>query len=156
MREEETAVEIRNRAECSGRVIALRARCVQTSKEERQQNGGEELAPVEVRGIESIDQKSPLVIEPSLFLNEREKQQPRENQQRLLLAIVFRFIDVTLTELRRHIANRSAKAHEELPADALPIERAIADLRRRSQIDIIEIEKVQPVDRQRGRRSQIE
>ena len=108
------------------------------------------------RGVESIDEKSPLVIEPSLFLNEREKQQPRENQQRLLLAIVFRFIDVTLTELRRDIANRSAKAHEELPADALPIERAIADLRRGSQIDIIEIEKVQPVDRQRGRRSQIE
>src|SRR5438309_6608675 len=56
---------------------------VQTSKKEWSQDGLVKIVSALQRCFEPIDKKSALAVEPSLLLDEVQKQQPRQNQKRL-------------------------------------------------------------------------
>ena len=81
------------------------------------------------RGVETIDEKSPLAVEPALLLNEIEEEQPREDQQRLHGSRVRSFARELRAQSMADVANRAAKSFEELSRQRLAIERAVEEAR---------------------------
>ena len=91
---EETAVEIREVSQSACSTVAFAHRCVQAAEEERQKDGGEELTPLANRGFQAVDEEATLTIQPALLLDEVEKQEPRQDEQRLL-PVADRVADVS-------------------------------------------------------------
>src|SRR5581483_1979643 len=114
---EQPAVEIRNAAEPARNAIAIRMRRVEAAEEQRRKH----LRIAVARG-EAVEEESPLLVEPALLLDEGEKQQARENQERLGVA---RFPRLLGHEGAGDILDRIAKAFEEAAGDALAIEGEI-------------------------------
>src|SRR5438045_2473010 len=80
---EESAVEIRNPPKPARGTVSRTHRCVETTEEQWGEHRAEEVA-----FAQTIKNESPLAVEPTLLLNEREKQKPRQNQQCLGVARV--------------------------------------------------------------------
>src|ERR1051326_5077023 len=87
---EQSAVEVRDAPESPRTGIALAKGRVQATEEERGEDVREEVAL-----LQSIEEEPPLAVQPPLFLHERQKQQPRQDQQRLGVTRSARFVRVS-------------------------------------------------------------
>ena len=93
----------------------------------------------------SVDEESPLAVEPAFLLDEVEEEQPREEQQRLTVGGFLRLPGQDAHRFR-HVADRAAEAFEELARQRFAVEGAVEDARRIAAAG----EEVETIERVRG------
>ena len=141
---EQAAVEIWDVAEEAGREVAIANRRVEATEEEGREHGAVEGMSTLNSGVETIDQKAALVVQPSLLLDEVEKEKSREDEQGLRRGCFRRFSRELPAKCLIDFADRAAEPFEELPRQGFAVERAIEEPRmiacsgRRQQIETIE------------------